>query len=161
MLLLGTLTFRASLLATRHLPHRLTPFNLLRTLLLCLLPTGIHLVHHLLTASFLLLTHLLHHLSAVLTLLSRALLALPAAHLLLALLRGGPLLTLLLLPSASCLLLRPLLTLRRTRLTLLTLRLLTLNLLLAATAISAAIHTAVTFTPALTKKVAVRAHQGY
>lgn len=157
-LLLRPWTFRPSLLAAWHLPHRLAAFHLLHTLL-SLLRGLLTLTHHLLTTSFLLLTHLLHHLPAVGALLPRALLALPATHLLLTLLRRGPLLTLLLLPPASCLL-RTFLTLRRGSLSLLLrLRLLTLNLLLAATTISAAIPTAVAFTPALAKKVTVGADE--
>jgi hypothetical protein len=60
-------TLLLSFLAARHLPHRLTAFGLLRTLLsllLSLLTTGV-LVHHLLTTGFLLLTHLLHPLASI------------------------------------------------------------------------------------------------
>jgi hypothetical protein len=164
-LLLRTLTFGTSFLATpltaRHLPHRLTAFDLLRTLLsllLGLLTTRIHLVHHLLTTGFLLLTHLLHHLPAIPALLPlRLLLPLPAAaHLLLSLLLSWTLLTLLL-PTASSLLLRPLLTLRRSGLSLLRLR--TLNLRLATSPVSAAvISTAVSATTALAERITAGAH---
>jgi hypothetical protein len=171
-LLLRTLTFGTSFLATpltaRHLPHRLATFDLLRTLLsllLSLLTTRIHLVHHLLTTGFLLLTHLLHHLPAIPALLPlRLLLPLPAAaHLLLSLLRSlllsWTLLTLLL-PTASSLLLRPLLTLRRSGLSLLRLR--TLNLRLATSPVSAAvISTAVSATTALAERITAGAHHRY
>jgi hypothetical protein len=167
-LLLRTLTFGTSFLPTpltaRHLPHRLATFDLLRTLLsllLSLLTTRIHLVHHLLTTGFLLLTHLLHHLPAIPALLPlRLLLPLPAAaHLLLSLLLSWTLLTLLL-PTASSLLLRPLLSLRRSGLSLLRLR--TLNLRLATSPVSAAvISTAVSATTALAERITAGAHHRY
>jgi hypothetical protein len=150
------------LLAARHLPHRLATFHLLRPLLLSLLLSArVHLVHHLLTTSFLLLAHLLHHLTAIGPLLTLgllwALLSLPTAHLLLSLLRGRPFLPLLLLPTTSCLRLRALLTLRLRAL--LALRLLTLNLGLSASPVSSAISAAITSAAALAEKVAIGSDQ--
>ena len=165
--LLRTLPLRSSLLdsllAAGHLPHGLSTFDLLlgpllTLLLLCLLLTPrVHLVHHLLPTSLLLLAHLLHHLTTIGPLLTLglllALLSLPAAHLRLSLLRPRSFLPLLLLPTTSCLRLRALLTLRLR--SLLALWLLALNLRLSASPVSSAITSAA----ALAEKVAIGSDQ--
>lgn len=177
LLLARTLALRTLLLNARRLPHRLASPLLTGWTLLSLLLRLLTLHHHLLTTSFLLLPHLLNLLASIRPLLALGLLLpLPAAHLLLPLgltLLNGSFLTLhlpttpsllLTLLGGSFLALLPwlLLSLRRTRwplCRLLALRLFTLYPRLAATAISAAIPTAVTSTPALAKKVAVRSEQ--
>ena len=173
LLLLRTLTFSASLLTARHLPHRLATLLPFRSLLLPLLSL-LTLNHHLLATRFLLLPHLLHHLPTIGSLL--LLRPLPTTHLLpllglwsflplpttthLALLRRRALPPLLLpaahlLPLGLCRTLLTLLLLSRLRLrSFLTLRLLTLNLLLASSPISsAAILTAVPSSPALPEHI--------
>jgi hypothetical protein len=169
--LLRALTLSASLLSSRHLPHRLASLLSLLSLrtLLPLLLGLLTLDHRLLATRFLLLAHLLDHLAPIGSLLLGPL---PTAHLLprlglwpflplpttthLALLRCRALLTLLL-PAASCLLLS------RLRLwTFLTLGLLTLNLLLATSTISSpAILTSVTASAALPEHIGAGTDQRY